>query len=119
MRIYDKSQLIEQVVNRYEYNDAELSEDHFVGLSLYEISKAEFMEAYAEIQKRCNGDTVVSIVDGKPSDKLVIPEDFSTSICMGINANMLLEVIHRMNLFVRKSQDGELLDLIFGPYNPE
>lgn len=119
MKIEGKAELIEEVIERYEDDDSELNESHFMDLSLYKISKAEFMEAYAEIQKRCNGDTVVSIVDGKPSDKLVIPEDFSLSNCMGVRANLLLESIHRMNLFARKSKDGELLDLIFGPYNPE
>ena len=119
MRIEGKDQLIEEVIRRYNVDGVELSESHFMYLSLYGISKAEFMEAYAEIQKRCNGDTVVSVVDGKPSDKLVIPEDFGISNCMGVHANLLLESIHRMNLFARRSQDGELLDLIFGPYNPE
>ena len=118
MKIEGKAELIEEVLERYEADGVELNEGHFMDLSLYKISKAEFMEAYAEIQKRCNGDTVVSIVDGKPSE-LVIPEDFNLSNCMGVRANLLLESIHRMNLFARKSKDGELLDLIFGPYDPE
>jgi len=119
MKIEGKAKLIEEVVRRYKADGVELDESHFTYLNLYKISKAEFMEAYAEIQKRCNGDTVVSIIDGKPSDKLVIPEDFRISNYMGIRADLLLERIHEMNLFARKSQDGELLDLVFGPYNPE
>lgn len=119
MRIDSKKELIKEVVKRYKKDGVELSENHFMDLSLYGISKAEFLEAYVEIQKRCNGDTVVSIVDGKPSDELVIPQDFGISNCMGVHADILLKSIHRTNLFARKSQNGELLDLIFGPYNPE
>lgn len=116
--ISTKKELIWRVVDRYNKGSVELSEEHFKAISLQDMTAKEFIEAYNEIQKRCNEDRLVSVIDGKVSNMLIINDKYAQIIYMGVHADEALEQIRQSKDFARKTSEGEILDIVFGKFQP-
>ena len=76
------------------------------------------VQQYNEIQKRCNEDRLVSVIDGKVSNMLIINDKYAQIIYMGVHADEALEQIRQSKDFARKTSEGEILDIVFGKFQP-
>jgi len=118
--IEDWTKLVDIVMSKYQNDSVELSETFLDSIQV-NMLKWEFLSAWEELQKQCNGDEVVRVdVSGKILEPLM-PDDWGYECVRGNAKDILLAInegrYHNGPIFARKSE-GELLDLVYGKFEP-
>lgn len=138
MKNLNRSDLIRAIIQAYNESATEFSEEYLRGFSI-KMKKAEFIEAYAELQLLLNGDAVVRldrvtpVLNGKPCFSIsqdagligmtisgaLIPEGWGDELVEG-DAREILLAINKERfsggpIFARICGET-LLDLAFGEF---
>lgn len=115
--IKTENALVDEVVRRYRKDDVELSETFFKGI-IVNMSKADFIRAYANIQLTCNNDIVVRIDNDRNVLENLVPDAWEWTIVGGDAKEILLDINNeKLNggpAFARVTDENELLDLVYG-----
>lgn len=130
--ITEGDKLIALVMHDYTQNDTELSECFFEGISI-NMNKGDLLDAYAEIQHICNGDTVVRLEElpfktegltDEECDRIkicenLIPAEWENMTVTG-DAMEILKDINRERLtggpIFARLDDNAILDLLYGDF---
>ena len=107
--ITSPDEMIDKVFEEYRKYDSELCSLHF-NFDV-KMKKSDILEAYAEIQRRINGDDVVRIENGKEADELIPDDPVYDEIYSG-NLMEYLESFNGNKEFVR-IVENEISSFIF------
>lgn len=110
-------ELVKCVMNEYLKFDTELTESFFKGI-IVNMSKADFIRAYANIQLACNNDIVVRIDKNRNVLEELVPNAWEWTIVGGDAKEILLDINNEKRnggpAFARVTDENELLDLVYG-----
>lgn len=118
--IKTENALVDEVVRRYREDDVELSETFFGGI-IVNMSKADFIRAYANIQLACNNDIVARIDKDHNVFEELVPDAWEWTIVGGDAKEILIDINNEKHnggpAFARVTDENELLDLVYGTLN--
>lgn len=118
--IKTENALVDEMVRRYREDDVELSETFFEGI-IVNMSKADFIRAYANIQLACNNDIVVRIDKDHNVFEELVPDAWEWTIVGGDAKEILIDINNEKHnggpAFARVTDENELLDLVYGTLN--
>ena len=118
--IKTENALVDEVVRRYREDNVELSETFFEGI-IVNMSKADFIRAYANIELACNNDIVVRIDKDHNVLEELVPDAWEWTIVGGDAKEILLDINNEKHnggpAFARVTDENELLDLVYGALN--
>lgn len=117
--IKDIDTFVTIVFDSYRKDDTEMSDEFFRNIFV-DMTKAEFMQAYAKIQRLSNGDTIVRLDENLNVETKLIPADWNKVRVKG-EACRLLDAINNSRfedepIFARITEDGTMLDLVYGEF---
>ncbi len=123
MCITNKKDLVRRVCFDYAHAGVEFTDEFLHGI-IVNMTKAEFLRAYAEMQIICNGDEVIRLKEGSLEESAeFIPESWEWTNVAGDAQQILIgisDLCHQGGpIFVRRADDGTLLDLRYGPFKGE
>ncbi len=120
--ITNKEELVRAVMKEYARYSTEMSEEYFTGISV-DMTKADFIEAYAEIQMEANGDEVVRLDGNMQKMDELYPDAWRRTKIAGDAKQILLDINNEGlsgegPLLARICfDDKSLLDLVWGRFD--